>query len=61
MKELVLLLITTIFFIVAIAHLVRLMLKVEVKVGDLILPLWISVFGFIVPSLILVGIFKYFK
>jgi hypothetical protein len=33
--------------VVAIMHLLRLVLHVEVKVGSMIVPMWISIFAFV--------------
>jgi hypothetical protein len=44
------LIVTVLLSVVAIAHLVRLVLKVPVVVSGMELPLWISGIGFIVPA-----------
>ena len=48
MEKMALLVAAVIFLVVAILHLVRFFLKIEVKVGKVKLPLWLSVVGFIV-------------
>jgi hypothetical protein len=41
---------------VAAAHLLRLVLQVEVRVGDILVPLWVSVILRIVPAGLAVGL-----
>ena len=50
-----------IFFVVAIIHLLRAILKVEVIIGGYVLPIWASIWGFIVPLLLAVWMFKSLK
>ena len=47
-----------IFFLVAIIHLLRIILKVEVTVGGMAVPMGASVVGFIVPLLLALWMFK---
>lgn len=41
-----------VFVLVALAHLVRLIDRTEVLVGTMVLPLWASVLGVVVPGVI---------
>jgi len=41
-----------IFVLVATAHIVRLLLEVEILVNGWVLPLWVSVVGSVVPVLL---------
>jgi hypothetical protein len=47
-----------IFLIVSIMHLLRLLLKVEVKVKNCVLPMWLSVLGVVVPLFLSLWMFK---
>ena len=47
-----------IFLLVAIAHLVRLLFKVELTVGGYTIPLWVSAVGFSVLATLSFAIFK---
>jgi len=58
MKETALLVAGIIFLMVSIMHLARLIFRVEVRAGRFILPLWISVFGFIIALLLSLWMFK---
>jgi hypothetical protein len=49
MEKTALLISGIIFFIVSILHLTRYLLKLEVKVGNFIAPLWLSLAGFVLP------------
>lgn len=40
------------FVLVAVAHLIRLVDRTEILVGTMVLPLWASVLGVVVPGLI---------
>jgi hypothetical protein len=40
------------FALVAVAHLIRLVDRTEVVVGTMVVPLWVSVLGVVVPGLI---------
>jgi hypothetical protein len=46
MKETAILVAGIIFLLVSVMHLWRIVFKVEVKVKDSVVPLWLSVFGF---------------
>lgn len=46
-----------IFAVVAFMHLVRLIYKTEVMIGGKKLPLWVSIFGVIIPALLSVWMF----
>ena len=50
-----------IFLIVAIAHLVRLLFKVELTVGGYTLPLWLSGLAFVVLLVLSLSIFTALK
>lgn len=47
-----------IFLLVSIMHLVRLILRVQIKVGGFIVPLWFSIFGFVIPLLLSIWMFR---
>jgi len=49
------------FILIGIIHLLRIMYGVEVMAGTYVVPMWMSYFGFIVPILIGVMIFKEMK
>ena len=49
MKEAAVIVAASIFFIVSLLHLARFILKLEVKIGKFVVPLWFSIFGFIFP------------
>jgi len=42
----------TIFLLVATAHVVRLLLEVEIVMSGWVLPLWVSVVGAVVPVIL---------
>ena len=50
-----------IFFVVAIIHLLRVILKTEVIIAGYVLPIWASVWGFVVPLLLAIWMFKSLK
>lgn len=58
MKETALLVAGVIFLAVSAMHLLRFILKIELKVGAFIVPLWLSLVGFIVPLLLAIWMFK---
>jgi len=41
-----------IFVLVAIAHVVRLLLEVEILINGWVLPLWVSLAGSVVPAIL---------
>jgi hypothetical protein len=47
-----------IFAIVALAHLLRLVLQIEVVIGGVTIPLWVSIFGIIGPSILSVLLYR---
>ena len=47
-----------IFTIVAIAHLVRFITGSEIKINDTVIPMWISITGFIVPLIVVFLLIK---
>ncbi len=49
------------FILIGIIHLLRIMYGVEVMAGTYVVPMWMSYFGFIVPILIGIMIFKEMK
>lgn len=58
MKETALIVAGTIFLIVSILHLARLIFRLEAKIGKFVVPLWISIFGFIIPLLLSLWMFR---
>lgn len=44
--------------LVAIAHLLRLVLGVEIIAGGVVVPMWVSAFGCLVPGGIAVGLWR---
>lgn len=38
-----------IFLLVSLLHLLRLIVRLEVRMGTFVVPLWVSVFGFLFP------------
>ena len=50
-----------IFFVVAVMHLLRVILNVEVIIAGYVIPMWWSIFGFIIPLLLSLWMFKSFK
>jgi len=51
--------ITVLFLaMVAVAHLLRLLLGVEVTVGGTLVPLWVSVIACVVPAGLAVGLWR---
>lgn len=47
-----------VFFLVAVAHLLRLVFQVEVLVGGATIPMWVSVVGLIVPGGLSVALWR---
>lgn len=47
-----------IFSLVAIAHLLRLLSQVQVLVGGVTIPMWVSVVGLIVPGALAVALWR---
>jgi len=58
MKDLALLIAGVIFIIVSLLHLVRMIFKLEVKMGGFTMPQWVSIFGFVAPMLFALWIFS---
>jgi len=52
MQRVMLYLAGTIFSLVAIAHIVRLLLEVGILINGWVLPLWVSVVGAVVPVIL---------
>ena len=51
--------ISTLFLaILAVAHLLRLALRVEITVGGVLVPLWLSVIACVVPAGLAVGLWR---
>ena len=46
------------FFVVAILHLTRVLFHVEVLIGGFIVPMWVSVAGFVVAFALSLWMFK---
>jgi hypothetical protein len=49
---------TLFLVIVAVAHLLRLALRVEVIVGGILVPFWVSVIACVVPAGLAVGLWR---
>ena len=47
--------------IVGLLHLARVILDMQVIVGNLEIPMWVSIVGFIVPSLLSIGLWRELK
>jgi Na+/proline symporter len=47
-----------IFILVALAHLLRLIFKVEVTIDGIVMPIWISIVGAIIPVLLAIMIWR---
>lgn len=61
MKDTALKVAGVIFFVVAIVHLLRVALQVEVTIAGQVIPMWVSILGFVVPLLLTVWMFKSLK
>ncbi|HEY7728158.1 MAG TPA: hypothetical protein VID50_06855 [Candidatus Eisenbacteria bacterium] len=49
---------TVLMALVAIAHLLRLVLRVEVVAGGVVVPLWVSLVGFVVPGALAAALWR---
>ena len=47
-----------IFLLVSIMHLLRFILKINVTITDFTVPLWVSIFGFIIALMLSLWMFK---
>ena len=47
--------------IVGLLHLARVILNMQVIVGSLEIPMWVSIVGFIVPTLLSIGLWRELK
>ena len=47
--------------LVGLLHLARVILNMQVIVGSLEIPMWVSIVGFIVPSLLSIGLWRELK
>jgi hypothetical protein len=47
-----------IFAILAVAHLLRLIFQIEVVIGGVTIPLWVSIFGIIGPGVLSVLLYR---
>ena len=47
--------------LVGLLHLARVILNMPVIVGSLEIPMWVSIIGFIVPSLLSIGLWRELK
>ena len=45
-------------FIVGILHLTRVLLNMQIVVGSIEIPMWVSIVGFIIPILLGVGLWR---
>jgi hypothetical protein len=61
MEKIALLISGIVFLIVSIMHLLRAISRVEVKIGNYMLPTWLSVLGFILPLLLSLWMFSLVK
>ncbi len=61
MEKIALLTAGIVFLAVAIMHLLRAISRVEVKIGNYILPIWLSILGFILPFLLSLWMFSLVK
>ncbi len=52
------LLAAAIFALVAAAHLLRLIYQIELRVGGLEVPMWVSVLGLIIPGALAVALWR---
>ena len=52
------LLAAALFTLVAVAHLLRLIYQIELRVGGLVIPMWVSVLGLIVPGALAVALWR---
>lgn len=52
------LLAVVVFSLVALSHLLRLALQVEVLVGGAVIPMWVSVVGLLVTALLAIGLWR---
>jgi hypothetical protein len=52
------LLAAVVFALVAIAHLLRLVFQVEVLIGGVSIPMWVSVFATVIPGGLSVALFR---
>ena len=50
-----------VFLLVSIMHLARLIFKVKVTVEDFVVPLWYSIFGFVIATSLATWMFKAIK
>lgn len=58
MEKIALLISGIIFLVVSVLHLLRALSNIEVKIGNYILPKWLSFLGFIFPFLLSLWLFK---
>ena len=61
MEKIALLVSGIIFLVVAILHLARYLMRLEVKVGTWIAPLWLSLLGFLFAASLSLWIFSLIK
>ncbi len=61
MKDAALKVAGVIFLLVSIMHLLRIILKFEVIIAGFVLPMWFSMFGFIIPLLLSLWMFQSLK
>jgi hypothetical protein len=47
--------------LVGLLHLARIILNMQVIVGSFEIPMWVSIVGFIVPSLLSIGLWRELK
>lgn len=61
MEKIALLTSGIIFLVVSILHLLRALSNIEVKIGNFIMPKWLSFLGFVFPFLLSLWMFKLVK
>jgi hypothetical protein len=61
MKDIALKVSGVIFFLMAIMHFLRIILSIEVTIAGIVLPIWGSAFGFVIPLLLSVWMFRSVK
>lgn len=44
--------------IVAVLHLLRVILKLEMLVDEVVIPMWASILGFVIPAFLCYGLIK---
>ena len=50
-----------IFLLVSVMHLLRVILKLDLIIAGVVVPIWVSIFGFVAPLLLSLWMFKSLK